>query len=488
MGTGRWAALGVAIVWLSSAQGHAVGRLVDEPAAEVAPVAPSTRPAEHDRLEDRRRSLDPTLRGIEAAVRAADPEAYLAWVDGAEPHFAREQRNWAADLRRHRPATFELRIVGLPNPEADGATDREIVCELEMTWSMPKVGVADDARDDAAPGGGGHAGPDPASSGGPATAPTTGGPGEGGWTRTVRFPARFTLAETGAARNPDGGERRWLFAGEAWRVLRSQDGRNTVCFADGFEDSARRVLELLPTARRRVDRLFGMNLGHEQVVKLYPDAHWLLASVYLSYKDPIGGWNEPGESIKLLARRAMNDRSTLALLAHEYGHVATFAFDEHASEAAWWAVEGIAEVCAFIAGRAETDDERAFAANDRFISNQARNRVVGWHRAGRLADWEAMADFRRTPAALGGHVYKQGEHLVGFIGERFGRERMIAWVRALAEGATVQDATLATLGLSFQALDGDWREAVAREAAERDAADAERRNDPGEGPAAPRPE
>ncbi|MBX3385613.1 MAG: hypothetical protein KF768_03495 [Phycisphaeraceae bacterium] len=432
----------------------------DDPAAATLPDARNAA-----KLDEARSILDPTLRSIESAVRTADPAAYLAWVDLAESHFAKEQRNWAADLLRHRPEAFELRIVGLIEHDnaAGRARDTEIVCDLEMSWSIPAAKQAD----------GGHAAGADADSREP-TSPvtTTGGPGLGGWSRTVRFPARFTLSEQTDASDPID-EPRWLFAGEAWLTVRSDDGRNTVCYAEGFEDAAKRVLALLPTARRRVDRLFGMNLEHEQVVKLYPDARWLLASIYLSYKDPIGGWNEPGESIKLLARRTMNERATLALLAHEYGHVATFEFDEHASDAAWWAVEGIAEVCATFAARSELDDDAALTANTRFIGRTARSRVLAWHRGDRLADWNDMADFRKTPSSLGGHVYKQGEHMVGFIGERFGREKMIEWVRELAVGATVDDATRRTLGLSFDALDARWRELIREEAdSQREDADA----------------
>jgi hypothetical protein len=68
-----------------------------------------------------------------------------------------------------------------------------------------------------------------------------------------------------------------------------------------------------------------------------------------------------------------------------------------------------------------------------------------------------MADFRKTPQKWMMHVYKQGQHMLGYVSERFGREGRNAWLRAMAQGATLDDATQQVFKITFEQLDADWR-------------------------------
>jgi len=335
---------------------------------------------------------------MESAVLDRDADAYLACIDTTVAEWATEQTNWAADLAEHTPEAFELTLVSEPVAAAVEAEDPvwfTVEADLRFTWKLS------DARE-----------------------------------RTVEIPARFTRA--------DGGE--WRYAGEAWSSVASEDGQTVVLFlSDGLREIAEGITEMMPEIREHVDAGFETHLEHPQVVKLYTDMGHLQQSIYLSYTDPLGGWNEPGEAIKIIASRGMSERQLRILLSHEYGHVATFTYHEEAAlHIPWWVAEGVAELAA-----------------EKYSGNRARRGVTAavraWAKSDSLAAWDDMADFRETPSSLHGHVYLQGHHFVGYVSERFGRTARNAWVRALASGVPLDEATRTSLGLGFEALDAEWR-------------------------------
>lgn len=404
-------------VGLSGAFGVA-GALADRPAVELA------------------------LARMEQAVLAGDPEAYLALVSRDDPVFLKEQQNWAADLKRHAPSEFELRIHE-PEANVDGAADGVAAAprfdddagvarfELVMSWTMP--GIGREGKD---------------------------------VEREVSFPVVFRRSESAGTA---GG---WLYCGEDWRSVHSggdvetaaadperpdepvSGAPNLAKFFPGFEDVAERVVRVLPGVRAHVDGLFETALVHRQEVKIYPSMRHLQASIYLSYVDGLSGWNEPGESIKLLASKKSGDGSLRSLLAHEYGHVATFELGPRASEMPWWILEGVADLCAEKytaenAGRADKPEE---------YGKEARAAVERWAKRGNLAPWDQISDFRRTPRQYGSHVYKQGQAMVGYISARFGRRGRIDWLRALAQGLPIEQASEQALGVRFDEIDRDWRD------------------------------
>ena len=236
-------------------------------------------------------SIDALLERLEAAVLAGDAEAYLANIDTTVPEWATEQANWAADLAEHTPEAFDLERTPPFDHAQAGAS--EGVAGLRITWKFP------DARE-----------------------------------RHVEFVARFTTDEHGNA----------LFAGEAWTTVASDDGQNLVRYLDpDLEAVAARIIEIMPGIREHVDAGFETSLDHPQVIKLYTDMQHLQQSIYLSYTEPLGGWNEPGEAIKIMATPRSGTRMLRNLLAHEYGHVATFTYAPDATDnIPWWAAEGVA--------------------------------------------------------------------------------------------------------------------------------------------------
>ncbi len=340
---------------------------------------------------DARREIRALLDDMADAVLDADRERYLACIDPSDPVFATEQRAWSADLVRTTPTSF---IVEMPE-EAPVLTDDgwEARSTLTVRWTMP-----------------------------------------GGQERRVVFPARFVQ------RNG-----RWLYAGRAWQRLEA-DGV-LVLHGDGLEKVARKVVDAMPEIMARVHTGFEITPDPSRVqqIKLYRSMRELQFSIYPSYTQSLSGWNEPGESIKLLTGPVVSGRQLKALLTHEYGHVASFLLGEKMNEAPWWVLEGVAELASEHLGRSSR-------GTDRLIRRLAHT--------GRLADWNAISDFHTVDPALTPMVYVQGHHMLGYISERFGRNGRNCWLRAMARGLSLDEATREALGMSFADLDRQWRDSL----------------------------
>ena len=138
----------------------------------------------------------------------------------------------------------------------------------------------------------------------------------------------------------------------------------------------------------------------------------------------------------------------------------------------WWALEGVAELSA-----------------ERFASmgKDAENAVLNWYKKDALAKWDDLADFHKvqesTVRELQGKVYKQGHHMLAYISDRFGREGRNAWLRSMAQGRTIDQASRDALQMGWPDVDAAWRASV-KELAEKQVAekvkkDAEKKADDG---------
>lgn len=433
-----------------------------------------------------RQAVQLTLTAMQNAVLNGDAELYLRHVDTTDPTFAKEQHNWASDLRAHRPATFALTIVDPKEDQPDvhdfGQTRARF--RLKMSWSFAPA-VAPE-RDGAS---------GPASAGSTTRKPSP---------QFVVVPVRFNL---------DPASNRWLFAGEDWlemtsdtsphphhpqhpphpptpdsltpqlppsephtqdprtgaadsqtastsvpvpasrfrspdldsashSSLKPEHRRSRVLFMPGLEQVAKRVIELLPEVRTHVDAGLGEHVPHEQVVKLYSRMDQLQASIYLSYADPLGGWNEPGEAIKLLVRPNTPDSRLKPLLAHEYAHVVTFELGPEATNMPWWVLEGVAELAS------EDFGDRG---------KRAALSVRQWAARDRLSDWASLSDFRSVPGDKHRYVYAQGHDMLAFVSARFGPVARNQWLRSLAQGTSIDSATRNAFNTPFAELDAAWR-------------------------------
>lgn len=352
-------------------------------------------PAPAPEPEGLRAQLDQLLRDMSAAAATADQPGYLSHISPADAVFFKEQQNWARDLGRIAPEHVEITLGDKPiSLEPDGAA----VADMVTKWRMPK-----------------------------------------GKDRTLAYPARFVRGELG-----------WLYAGERWNVL---EGDHCKVF---YEDEALKpvaesVAAVLPEIRSHVNE--GFELADDkavtervQQVKLYTSMKHLQHSIYLSYTDGLGGWNEPDEAIKILANPRSSKGTLKILLGHEYGHVATFCMGPKATDMPWWILEGVAELSAEEYSR---DGDRV----DRTVKRWAKNDG--------LVAWNDLADFHGEALKHQQNVYTQGHHMVSFVSATFERRGRNAWLRALAQGSTLEDATKSALGLSFDELDKKWRASIA---------------------------
>ncbi len=338
-----------------------------------------------------RAALEPMLNDMAAAAAAADQARYLSFISTSDPVFLKEQQNWAKDLSRKAPESVTMQI----EPDSIGVgPDGSAVGRLTTTWKMP-----------------------------------------GGRERTVTFPARFVKSDT-----------RWLYAGEKWNVIKGE-GSLVLYENESLKSVAEAVAKVLPEVRAHVDEGFEYGEGAPikklvQQVKLYTSMRHLQQSIYLSYTDSLGGWNEPEESIKILSSRGTTEGTLRVLLGHEYGHVATFYLGSKANDMPWWILEGIAEL-----------------SSAKFAKSSARidRMVKGWAKTDKLVAWDKLADFHGEALNHQLNVYNQGHHMVAFIESTYTRHKLNAWMAAQAGGSTMDKATHDVLGLSFDELDAKWR-------------------------------
>jgi hypothetical protein len=344
-----------------------------------------------------RTRIELTLAAMSGAAMAGNQEAYLAMVCAADPVFHAEQKAWAADLERHLPERLDFALTSELDLAGEDAT-----ANLRITWQMPE-----------------------------------------GRVRTVSYPARFT-------RNGDA----WLYAGEHWQSTAGD--RVLVMHGRDQREVAQNAAGALPEIREHIIAEMGLEDDEEiaervQQIKIYTSVTHLQFSIYMSYTDGLAGWNEPGESIKLLVSRDIGRRSLRMLLGHEYGHVASFQYGPRATDMPWWILEGVAELMA-----------------ERWASNGERTdrTIRQWAATGQLRDWDLLADFRGEALNHTLHVYRQGHQMMRFMTERFGKDARNRWMIELSQGATLDEATRKLFDMSFAELDALWREGLTERAPE----------------------
>lgn len=334
--------------------------------------------------------LDALLGKMTAAVLKGDAEGYLALIDRRDACFLAEQTYWAKDLAKFPAVAFEQT---LDEATADGKD--AVVGKMSWTWKVKKG---------------------------------EGEPKE----RTLSFQARFTN-ENGV----------WKYAGENWS--RKEAKGVLVLFQPGFEELAAGICEVFPEVRAHVEEGFGITVPRVQEVKLYASMKHLQAGICLSYTDGLGGWNEPGESIRQLVHKKQTGKDSMPVLAHEFGHVCTFELGKKSNEMPWWTLEGVAEL-----------------SSEHFSKSRERNdnQIRRMKENGKLAEWKDLTTFGEVTGENYGKVYSQGHHLLGYISERFGREKRVGWLRKMANGTPLDEATKTELGMSFAELDTAWRDSL----------------------------
>lgn len=321
---------------------------------------------------------------LQAAARAGNAAAYreLLHADGT---FAVEGTNFAADLGRVPQPTVTYQFSDVE------ATGTEAHAQLNLSWE--------------------------------------------------RQPGQVSQSELPVTLQKVGGV--WRYAGEALTLLPT-DGFSLYVLSQPdlrLRTRAANVGALLPEAAAHVQDVLGLNVPATATVKVYPNPATLSASVALSLK-PVGGWNEPGEAIKLVLPQDDDPRlNLLRVLSHEFTHlsVSAAAGPGRDKRIPWWLHEGLAD---FVA--------RAYWPPDSLASEQRR--VAGYAQK----DWVSLAelaDFNTVPENQWSHVYGQGLGLVEFLAATKGEEAPMQLALAFAQTGNADDAARALDFAFFAALE-----------------------------------
>jgi len=349
--------------------------------------------------------VNETIDAMESAIIAGDPGAYMARIDSDDVYFVHEQRAWVNDLSRNPVSKFSIEpleelIVGI--------TGRAGMMRVRMDWVLK----ADEIE------------------------------------RSIEMNTIFYPIGD----EPDGP---WLFAGRGWGNKLESDGGLRVRSDREHQELALSVLDVAPEIASRIEQDFGRTLSEPLTIKVYPTMQALQFSIAPGYLDALSGWNEPGESIKILGWESMSTDRISSLLAHEIGHAVSFEFGEDIINAPWWSLEGIAELVA-----------------DQYRSTPPEKRIVGIAQQvarGDRRSWDQLSDFKGEALNHTMHVYAQGWSMVRYITERFGRKARNQWFAAMGDGMDVDQATQHAFKMSFDDLDRAWEQEMISIAEQADA-------------------
>lgn len=195
----------------------------------------------------------------------------------------------------------------------------------------------------------------------------------------------------------------WRYAGEDFQPIPA--GKYTLLALNepGLPAKSASIGGLLGQAAQRVNEVLNLVVPPSVTIKVYPDMPTLSASVALSLQ-PVSGWNEPGEAIKLVLPGGVNAQNeTLRVLAHEFTHlgVSQAAGSGLDKRLPWWLHEGLAD---FVA--------RAYWTPESVKARQSR--IKGYAQT----DWVPLAelfDFNAVPESRWPYVYAQGLGVVDFL-------------------------------------------------------------------------
>ncbi|MFK7600835.1 hypothetical protein ACI3L1_01350 [Deinococcus sp. SM5_A1] len=237
----------------------------------------------------------------------------------------------------------------------------------------------------------------------------------------------------------------WHYGGEALQALPAGQYSLLALDVPGLPVQAAAVAPLLSQAAARVRETLGVGVPNAATVKVYPGMAVLSASVALSLQ-PVGGWNEPGEAIKLVLPGGANpDQELLRVLSHEFTHlsVSEAAGQGRDKRLPWWLHEGLAD---FVARAYWTPG----AAESR------RERVAGYAKG----DWvplSELVDFNAVPESQWKYAYAQGLALVEFLANACGKDAPMRLALAFAETGEADGAARALGFASFSDLETQVR-------------------------------
>jgi len=221
---------------------------------------------------------------------------------------------------------------------------------------------------------------------------------------------------------------------------------------------ARELQGMADQVQKRLASLYGWKPRQPVAVKLYGKKDWFLQSVKWSLPDWAGGWNEYGESIKLLveANADISDRYKTyyhSAIIHEMVHKMLGELTN--DNAAYWLQEGLAE--------------QTSARMDRIPENDAlpvipRSELWSWPKL-------ASVQLEQLTAEEAPQYYHQSRLIVEFLLERYGYQPLREAFRLLRQQPYIPASTAEklqevnrrtvraleqALGKPFQQLAEEW--------------------------------
>lgn len=250
----------------------------------------------------------------------------------------------------------------------------------------------------------------------------------------AEFPVVFTYDEE---------QEQWLYAGEYW--ITAETEHFLVHASPGTESTAEFLIPRLNDIYESVTESYGHIPGRTMEIKLYNTREALVVSVQMSL--PLfTGWNEPNESLKIFPATRERLATTVA---HEFTHFLTFDQAGHEQPLMpWWLAEGIATYIG---------QEFDLRAPSVYVENYLL-RIQELVENDELAEWSAMENFWETPIEYWAYAYPQGYSFVSFITEIYGEELRNEWLASMATEMTIDEASQEFFGLTFEALEADFRE------------------------------
>ncbi len=337
--------------------------------------------------------VDRTIEAMNGAIGRGDIGAYMLRVDARDHRLAHEQRAWITDAIERGVEDMRIEIVGGERAGDDGS----VVAPIRVSWVYE------------------------------------------GRAEVAEYDARFVAFAPGS--------RDLVYAGRDWAIERWVDsGRIRILGSAGREELIELLAGVTPGIVRETEAELGRGLDDVLVIKVYDTVDEIRHSISPAYTDALSGWNEPGESIKILGREGATPDRVSALVAHEVGHAVSYMYGDSIIRAPWWSLEGIAEIA--------SDPHKDTGADERQLG------VARLVSRGEVRAWGALSDFRGPAMNHVRFVYTQGWSMVRFIGTEFGRDARNGWFGRMGEGESLDEATRGALGMGFEELDARWRRAM----------------------------
>ncbi|MBN2304489.1 MAG: hypothetical protein JXQ72_08440 [Anaerolineae bacterium] len=334
---------------------------------------------------------------MEHAVLAGDYDTYMTYVWDGDPVFRYDHAQWARDWTAHPLDSFDIELYGIRSISDDTAETR-----MTVLWRLAEYEGESLA---------------------------------GGATITAVF-------------HREGDE--WLMGGESWQIA-STEGIQFYYFANDVlnnQPQADTVIGYLPSIYARVTKEFDFVPDTVAHIRMYESPITLHNWTRIS-RPLITTWNEPGESIKL-ALGPSNTPPHESEVAREYTRFVLFEMGGGArGDYPWWFEAGISEYGAGIF--------RTFSQRNRTVKRIAGLSLASENDDFQLLDWQSLDEEPVPFTEIHEIAVNQSFTLVHYITEAYGAGTRNAWITAIANGQTIDNACQEHLGVSFEELDAQWR-------------------------------